>query len=148
MATERREVVDRRSMLDPHLETVIELRRRGLPWARVAEELRSMGVAATTQNVWKWFRRRQRRATRVARELRPFDQLSKGTSLDSETLGSIENPANTADQAAVAVERLAAQRPTDEFKPAPVKRPPSSQPSSAKGPPQPVEFSLGDDILK
>lgn len=145
MAKERREVVDRRSILDPHLDAVIDLRRRGHSWQRIADELKAGGVTVTTQNLWKWFRRRQRRATKVARELRPFDQLSKPEGQPHRNIGSVENPANTADQAASAVERLTSKRPPDEFRPQPVKRQSTARPSSSS---ESETFSVGDDILK
>jgi hypothetical protein len=144
MATKRTKRVEKRSMSESHLETIIDLRRRGLSWSNVAAELREVGLAATTQNVWKWFRRRQRRASRVARELRPFDQL-KHTS--SAAIGSIENPANTAGEAEAAVERLTTRKPEDEFRPHPVRRQSAVKPPLSDRPGKDT-FVVGDDILK
>ena len=121
--------VEMPSRLNKHLDLVIDRRRNGLTWAQIAQSLKDEHQVTTTpQNLWKWFRRRQEQAKKVAEELRPFAELDFGSG------------ARISDR--------------DDASCANVSKPPNNYPKTSASPtndhrPEPADdFQVGDDILK
>ena len=64
-----------KSKLVPHLDFIVDLRRRGLSYRACCVELGKIGIKAESGNLCRWIKVQRRRAQRMARELAPFNVL-------------------------------------------------------------------------